>query len=945
MSTPLTPGSWAILAGSRLHCQVIQSEQTWGETYYRVFLPETNETRQVPSALLLPLESGAPTLAALRYAAAGARILEALATDSLVAPLKGRLIPLPHQLYALSRAMSGSQVRYLFADEVGLGKTIEAGLVMRELKARGRAKRILVVAPAGLQTQWVQEMKGHFDEEFRLVQPGQFGAFRQFSGLDERENLWTHFNQVVTSLDAVKPMESRCGWSQEQVERYNRERFNDLVTAGWDLIVIDEAHRMGGSTDDVARYRLGEALGQAAPNLLLLSATPHQGKTDGFRRLMGLLDPDAFTDLADVKRERVAPYVIRTEKRRAIDAEGRPLFQPRIVQLRAVDWDLKRPEQQALYNGVTQYVRKGYNQALRAKDWTASFLMILMQRLVTSSTRAITGALAKRLTVLDGVNAVQPSFLTDELSVDEMADLSEGELMDRLLESRLHGVKDERAEVMRLLSIARRSEANGPDAKAQALLNLIYELQQSENDPDVKLLIFTEFVQTQQMLAEFLAARGFRVTCLNGSLGLEQRRDVQMEFRQSAQILISTDAGGEGLNLQFCHVVVNYDLPWNPMKLEQRIGRVDRIGQPYPVRAWNLALSDSVELRVREVLEEKLARILAEFGADKLSDVLDSEAGELDFDRLYINAVIDPASASAEADSLLAQLRAQMQANQVGASLLGEAPAHDPAAARQILEHQIPFWTEQMTLAYLTDRANQGAKVESKAGAYYLTWPDGKRQGPVRFDRTDATNPEAQLLTLEEPCIRQLLRALPPWAPGQTVPALTLPEISALVSGYWSLWRVGISSGAESHARYLALFRSDDGQLFGPTAGRIWDALLEPHVALSPYRAAHLTGPEALTLHTELRLLAEDEGYPLYAELLAAAKAERERERANKESAFASQERAIQRLGLPQVRRARLQRLAAERAEWEAQFVRQGELVPLLEPLLLLRITRQGELS
>src|SRR5262249_31259639 len=158
-----------------------------------------------------------------------------------------------------------------------------------------------------------------------------------------------------------------------------------------------------------------------------------------------------------------------------------------------------------------------------------------------------------------------------------------------------------RKEVELLLSAARRCEASGPDVKAEALLDRMQRQQREEHDPTLKVLIFTEFIPTQAMLADFLERRGFTVVCLNGALDLEERRHVQRCFADEAQVLISTDAGGEGLNLQFCHVVVNYDLPWNPMKLEQRIGRVDRIGQQHVVRALNFALEGTVELRVRDV--------------------------------------------------------------------------------------------------------------------------------------------------------------------------------------------------------------------------------------------------------------------------------------------------------------------------------------------------------
>jgi hypothetical protein len=198
----------------------------------------------------------------------------------------------------LSRAISGDRVRYLLADEVGLGKTIEAGLVMRELKLRGLVRRTLVVSPKGIATQWVAEMQAHFNEQFQLVLGDDIGTLQRLAphfdkGADHRRSAWSMFDQVIVSLDSVKPMDKRRGWTAERVAEYNRSRFEDLMTAGWDLVVVDEAHRLGGSTDQVARYKLGKGLAEAAPYVLLLSATPHQGKTDAFHRLMNLLDEDS----------------------------------------------------------------------------------------------------------------------------------------------------------------------------------------------------------------------------------------------------------------------------------------------------------------------------------------------------------------------------------------------------------------------------------------------------------------------------------------------------------------------------------------------------------------------------------------------------------------------------------------------------------------------------
>ncbi|MCK6478033.1 MAG: SNF2-related protein, partial [Phycisphaerales bacterium] len=475
----------------------------WGLRTLRLWLPTSDAIVRVTAETVSAVgDRPPPNELDLVFTAAAARIADALSTDALLAPVESKVIPLPHQLHALSRAMSGDRVRFLLADEVGLGKTIEAGLIMRELKLRGLVERILVVAPAGLVTQWVAEMRTHFTEEFQLVVPGEMSSLRRLHGVDEGDNLWRRWNQVVCPMDSVKPMERRKGWSFRQVQAYNRDRFVDMLAAGWDLVVIDEAHRMGGSSEQVARYKLGEALSEASPYLLLLSATPHQGKTDGFRRLMAFLDKNEFIGEDSLNREKVSPYVIRTEKRVAIDADGNPLFKPRFTQLHSIEWGDSHAEQQALYDAVTEYVREGYNQAMAEKNTAVGFLMILMQRLVTSSTRAIRVAMERRLEVLD-LPKEQLALFPEDIGA-EWAELDSQEQLEEVLKTRLKAMSNERQEVELLLSAARRCEARGPDVKAKGLLEKIQELQREANDPDLKVLIFTEFVPTQEMLAEFL---------------------------------------------------------------------------------------------------------------------------------------------------------------------------------------------------------------------------------------------------------------------------------------------------------------------------------------------------------------------------------------------------------------------------------------------------------
>lgn len=937
-------GDWLWSLDHDEPCRVVDFEVLWNQATCLVWLPRRGSTVRTLQARLAPLKtSDSGLLDRLCFTSAAARIADALERDALVAPLEGSVIPLPHQLHALQRAMSGDSIRYLLADEVGLGKTIEAGLILRELKIRGLARRILVVAPTGLVTQWVSEMKTHFNEDFRLIIPSNLAALRQAAGLDEAENLWRMHDQVVCPLDSVKPLEARRGWSTEQLARYNRERFEDLVSAGWDLVVIDEAHRLGGSTEQVARFKLGETLAQAAPYLLLLTATPHQGKSDSFRRIIGFIDADALPAGDAVTRELVAPYVIRTEKRRAIDAQGNPLFKPRHTQLTAVAWGPAQQEQRALYDAVTEYVRDGYNRAMREKQSAVGFLMILMQRLITSSTAAIRTALERRLEVLD-LPAGQLSLFPEDIA-EEWSALDAQDQLDTVLKARLKGLKDERKEVELLLSAARRCEARGPDVKALALLEAIQRLQREDNDPQLKVLVFTEFIPTQAMLADFLGQRGFTVACLNGSLNLDERREVQRRFASDAEVLVSTDAGGEGLNLQFCHVVVNYDLPWNPMKIEQRIGRVDRIGQTFIVRALNFALDDTVERRVRDVLEEKLQRILEEFGVDKLADVLDSEEGGIPFEELFVQAVLSPKDAEKKAAALAEEIRRKAEEARTGAKLLSPTPRLDPTFAQKVASHQMPFWTERMTVAHLRAQGAAGARIERAEVGYDLRWPDGHEVKGAVFTRDDAELPGAQLLSLEDERIRGLISQLPVFAPGQPVPAVCISGVSDKVSGVWSLWRISLQTTNSRRQRALALFLSDDGRVLGPTARTVWDRLIALEDGVRQVEGSLSDVATATGTYETSHKAAEIHGAVVFDELLSAHRESTRRERKKGTHAFAGRKRAIDRLGLPQVRAHRLARLAAEEQEWSAELAAREAALPELTAIVLVRIAPQEHLA
>lgn len=591
----------------------------------QVVVPSRSCVIRVPSNALTDIDQRPWSPDELVWRASACRAITALSPPGAPATHRGRLTPLPHQLKALERALATNPVRLLFADEVGLGKTIEAGLVLSELKARCRVRRVLVVAPKGVQLQWISELDQLFGEQFVLVGVGGIPV-------DAGINPWTTFDQVVCSLDSIKPLHARSGWTAERVRAFNELRFAAVVGAGWDLVVIDEAHHVSGSTEDVARHRLAVDLASSAPHLLLLSATPHSGKSDSFSRLLGLID-DRFNHGLPLERHTVAPLVVRCQKRATTDGRGRPLFQPRTARLRLVPYG-SRVIEQHLYDAVTDYVRHGYERAKLDKRPSVGFLVLLMQRLASSSTAAVVFALRRRHAAIVE-RGTQLQLFPD--GAEEWRSLDGEEQVKAFRDALGAAWGDELREVEILIDLAQRAESSGIDAKARDLLALIDELAVAEADPSLKAVIFTEFTQTQDMLMDLFASVGIQAVAISGALGIHERSVVQAEFRDRARILVSTDAGGEGVNLQFAHVVINYDLPWSPSKIEQRIGRVDRIGQTAPVMAVNLAMEQSIDARVLEVLESKLEVIRSELGADKTSDILNS--ADRHAEHLYLAAI------------------------------------------------------------------------------------------------------------------------------------------------------------------------------------------------------------------------------------------------------------------------------------------------------------------
>ena len=809
--------NWVIIKNSSQKGKVIEITELWSTTILTVWVPASDAIVRLSPAEVEPTSQsrfyGDENM--LRYVAAACRVRDTLSSQTLISPLNSSVIPLPHQLEVLRKAMHKDKLRLLLADEVGLGKTIEAGLVYKELKLRKLVKRVLVVAPKSLVTQWQEEMLLHFGEEFQVVSPSDFPVYRKVM---RSENVWQSFDRVVCSLDSIKPIEGRKGWGEAEIEQHNRERTDDILDAGWDLIIVDEAHRLGGSTSQVARYKLGKILSQASARLLFLSATPHQGKTESFFRIMRLLDKEKFTQLGTLSKEAVAEYVIRTYKRNAIDSRGAPLFTRRMTRLITVAWSEAHERQKELYEAVTEYVRRGYNRAEKERKNYIGFLMILMQRMVTSSTRAITSALEKRSTVL-GVPEEQLN-LFPSIVEEEWYELGGDEQAEALLTSRFKALQSEREEVKLLLDAARVVEEKHHDAKVEKLIDVIYQLQKEESDPELKILIFTEFVQTQAMLENYLTERGISVVLLNGSMDMAERIEVQRRFSKEVRVMISTDAGGEGLNLQFCHIVVNYDIPWNPMKLEQRIGRVDRIGQSKPVKAVNFMLSDTVEHRVRDVLEQKLAVIYEEYGVDKTEDVLDSQqAGSL-FENMFIESIVKPDTIEKQVERTTSTIKTHLEDLHERENLLSPLEKIGPETAKEILSHPFPSWVETMVKAYV---AHWGGAMDNVQGRWNIRFPNSRTIENVSFHVPEKWENSVEHLTVEHECVWPMVQQIPRYVKGEAIPVLQIDGIPEGVQGLWSLHKVSAGHNLE---KYFALFAHDDGRILPPTALMIWDALL-----------------------------------------------------------------------------------------------------------------------
>ena len=546
-----------------------------------------------------------------------------------------RVDPLPHQLEAVYEYFLGlPRIRFLLADDPGAGKTIMAGLLLKELKIRGLVQRTLIVAPANLTFQWQREMKDKFREQFDVMRGeilrSQYG-----------QNPWQEKNQVVTSVSWI----SRIDDARES-----------LLRSRWDLIIVDEAHKMSAYSHEkkTLAFQLGEALADRTDHYLLMTATPHKGDPENFRLFLSLLDRDVYGDvksLEEAMRRHEAPFYLRRTKEALVtfpDKNGQvhPLFTNRDVRTAKFDLD---GEEYDFYDALTRYVEDQSIKAASSNSPQAralGFTMAMLQRRFASSVYAVRRSLQrmreKREQILEDPEKYRQEQIERRLpeDFDDLTEEEQDEIRDQLegvvVSIDPAALRDEIQRLGRLIEHAKALQTREVESKLNKLREVLNE-HHVFDDPRMKLLVFTEHKETLDYLAGDgkdgrplgkLREWGLTVTQIHGGMKIGDRDTpgsriyAEREFREEAQVLVATEAAGEGINLQFCWFMINFDIPWNPVRLEQRMGRIHRYGQTHDCLIFNFVAVNTREGSVLQRLLSRLSEIKSELGTDKVFDVV-----------------------------------------------------------------------------------------------------------------------------------------------------------------------------------------------------------------------------------------------------------------------------------------------------------------------------------
>ncbi len=657
--------------------------------------------------------------------------------------------PLPHQIHLVHRILTSGDLNWMIADDVGLGKTIEVGLLLAALLRRGM-HRFLLVVPAGLTRQWKEEMHDKFDIRDFLIYGEDFHVDDPFQ--------WKLFDRVVASVDRLKRDDHLA---------------NVLQAERWDVIVFDEAHWLSrseyGLRYDVAdRYRLAQHLRGYTDNVLLLTGTPHQGRDDKFRALLELLRPGREWQ-ARFRRLRTEPkilrdLIIRNRKADVTDADGNFIFRGKdthTVQVKLSD------DERALDHSLRRYLRQGYAASARAGDQgiAIGFAMTTYRKLAASSLAAIAGALRRRQARLLGSEVGPPLTEEDDSRFVE----ADEEVMTQVNEF-FHG------ELEMLEPLAQRAEnlIEG-DSKVRYFLDEVVS-GILERNPNEKVLIFTEYRSTQDHLLRALRAcyGDASVSFIRGGQRFEERRAAIEHFEREGHFLVSTEAGGEGLNLhRNCHIMVNFDLPWNPMRLVQRVGRLYRYGQERRVVVFNMHVPDTLDSEVLQRMYMRLETVAAEMASvsgDYREGLREDILGELvgNLDRTEVQAILDAAAngnIERSEERLEEALRRAREAAEQQEEILRYVSGYDPNELRNELklsvEHLMAFAEGMIARADITvARRRYDGKVWDLQLPERLQRKLGANQNlRIAFERSLASRAaNAELFAPEHPLYEHFVR-------------------------------------------------------------------------------------------------------------------------------------------------------------------------------------------
>lgn len=686
-----------------------------------------------------------------KFVAEAQRITLAGLFDPMLAVATSDVRPLPHQIRAVyGELLPRTPLRFLLADDPGAGKTIMAGLYIKELILRDDVQRCLVVAPGGLVEQWQDELFFKFGLRFDLLT-----------------------NQLIDANDNLNVFETNplLIARMDQLARSEELRAR-LKETEWDLVIVDEAHRMGahyfgGKLEKTKRFQLGELLGEITRHLLLMTATPHSGKEEDFQLFLTLLDRDRFEGRRKVTAD-TSGIMGRMVKEDLLTFEGKKLFPERVAE--TVPYELTAHEYD-LYEQVTEYVRTGMNRAEKLDSKrrnTVGFALTVLQRRLASSPEAIYQSLVRRSRrlerkkqeILNGFyREAEPTVDLNELDADEYnaeeIETLEEELLDAATAART--VKELDAELVDLVDLtgmAKRVRDLGTDRKWTELSTILQDnaLTTDKDGWPRKFIIFTEHRDTLDYLQSRISSllgRPDAVRVIHGGVRRSERRQITEEFtkNRNCQILIATDAAGEGLNLHAAHLMVNYDLPWNPNRIEQRFGRIHRIGQEEVCRLWNLVASNTREGEVFTRLLLKIEEMRKAYGG-KVFDVLGEaftetplrnllmeaiQYGERPDVRAKMHKVID-ASVGDGVKELLEE-RALAADHFAEADLAALRAAMDEARARRLQPHyiELAFKAAFTRLGGRVARRERGRYEIANVPAHLRT----SKRGPIatRYDR------------------------------------------------------------------------------------------------------------------------------------------------------------------------------------------------------------------